>query len=984
MLALTLGRAAPASAEAGVRAAEHPGFGRLVFEFSGPAHADADTSDEHVVVHFTDAVDGDVAAAARRLATYVTAVDVAADRLSVVLHLRHPATLKLSNSGKLAILDLFPRQDTVPEVPKTPKSGPAVKPVKPARIGAVARATAPLRPEPPESPPPPKAEAPADQAAVSVASAAPVPEPTAPPQAASQPPAQSPSAVTAVGAASLEILPDGARLHVRFADPVAAAVMQRGDALWLGFASHQKLDISAIAASTDGPVRKVDQRSLPDGTVLKLTLKPGLAPAVSRNDGEWLVDLKDAPSVAPPAPVEVRAEPSAARGPRVFMPVLDAAEPITLSEADGAIRYQLVPLLAPAQGINLPRDYPQFQVLRSAQGIALRPKTEEVVVASLPNGVEVTAKGGLLLGQALTADRKQPDSHPILFHFADWRGPPGKFTETKQALQNVIATAPPSGQTAARSALARFYFANGFNADALGVLVRLAQQDPRAADERGFRALKGAVEIGLHRYNAAAADLSIPELAHDPEAGLWRGVLSVAQQDWTKARDEFAKGSNVIADYPPDMRVKLHLAMARAFYGAGDPASAKTVLGALEQEIGNDRASLPVAAEAIYLRGEAEQALGEKSDAMRDIAAAVKADYRPVHSRALFEQTNLELAQGSIKPSEAVERLEGLRFSWRGDAFEPELLRRLGDLHVAAGDYRGGLAMWHQLVTYFAKTPEAAQAKTDMNAVFLRLYLNGESEKLPPVEAVGLFFDYRELTPTDTRGDEMIRKLADRMVRVDLLDRAAELLEHQVTRRLNGEEKSRIGARLAVIRLLDRKPDLALRALDESNVNPVSDPLAAERRHLQARAFVDLTRFDDAAKLLAGDRSRDAELTRVDIAWRRKDWTAAAQSLTALLADRDKDPAPLTATERQTVLQLAVALSLARDTAGIDRVRDRYGARLVDTPDADAFKVLTAKTDPQNVEFRQLADTIAGVNQLEAFMAEYRAKLQKTKLSALN
>jgi hypothetical protein len=40
---------------------------------------------------------------------------------------------------------------------------------------------------------------------------------------------------------------------------------------------------------------------------------------------------------------------------------------------------------------------------------------------------------------------------------------------------------------------------------------------------------------------------------------------------------------------------------------------------------------------------------------------------------------------------------------------------------------------------------------------FDSLFLGGKGEALPPVEALGLFYDFRELTPMGRRGDEMIR-----------------------------------------------------------------------------------------------------------------------------------------------------------------------------------------------------------------------------------
>ena len=981
-------QAARADEHVAVRAATHPDFARIVFEWSHAVGFKAAVADGTLTVQFKEAFAGDVEGAARRLDGYVAGAKIAADHMSVSFHLKQPVTLKSAEHGKLAIFDLYPEKAAKPAPPKPvpakpaavkvaePAPKPATKPAPKATAHEAPKATASAAPKPPASAapaaPPPAAPAPA-------VATAPAPMPTA---------AATPAPAGDAGpdrlATSVETLSSGVRLHLAFNRPMPAAAFQRGDSLWLVFDRATAVDLAGLAKDTTGSVVRAEQPAVAQGTLLQLHIKAGLAPVVGRQGNEWLIDLLPAAAAALPGAIDVLAEPAAALGPRVFVPTLDAGQAIALNDPDGGQRLTVVPLLGAGIGINLPREFPQFTVMKSLQGLLLAPKTDQVVVQTLPNGVAITAKSGLLLSQTLPSKKNEPDSRPMMFHIAAWRGPDDDFEATKQALQIALAKAPELQRTAARYALAQFYFAHGFYADALSVLTRLARQDPHAAEERTFHFLRGAVELGLRRLDAAEADLTVPELAQDREAALWRGALYAARQDWDRARDEFIRGRNVLADYPPDVRARLHLAMAQAFYGSGDPGSAKSIVGVMAHELGRDHAAINLGAEAALLHGEAEAKLGDRSDAATDFKVAVASGNRSAQARALLEQANLQLESGEIKPAVAMEHLDGLRFSWRGDGLEPVLLRRLGQLHIDASDYRGGLTIWRQLVAYFGKTTLAADAKKDMDSTFSRLFLDGEAERLPPIEAVGLFYDFRDLAPSDSRGDEMIRKLADRLVGVDLLDRAAELLQHQVEHRLSGEEKAKVGARLAVIRLLDHKPELALKALEVSAVQPVADALAAERRHLQARALADLGRYDQAGKVLTDDTSRDAGLLRVDIAWRQKSWPAAVQTLTALLGDRDKDPAPFTATDRQSVLQLAVALSLAKDSAGLDRIRGLYADRLAGSAEADAFRVLTNRVDKGDTEFRDLAGAIAGVNQLESFMAGYRAKLKGKQLSAIN
>src|SRR5665213_8730 len=119
-----------------------------------------------------------------------------------------------------------------------------------------------------------------------------------------------------------------------------------------------------------------------------------------------------------------------------------------------------------------------------------------------------------------------------------------------------------------------------------------------------------------------------------------------------------------------------------------------------------------------------------------------------------------------------------------------------------------------------------------------------------------MFYDFRDLTPIGRRGDEMIRRLTDRLVSVDLLDQAAELLQHQVDHRLQGAARAQVATRLAVIYLMDRKPDKALKALQLTRIADLSSELRSQRLLLEARALSDLGRHDMALEVIAAMKSR--------------------------------------------------------------------------------------------------------------------------------
>ncbi|MDB5409273.1 MAG: Conserved exported protein of unknown function, partial [Rhodospirillales bacterium] len=216
------------------------------------------------------------------------------------------------------------------------------------------------------------------------------------------------------------------------------------------------------------------------------------------------------------------------------------------------------------------------------------------------------------------------------------------------------------------------------------------------------------------------------------------------------------------------------------------------------------------------------------------------------------------------------------------------------------------------------------------------------------------------------------------------LDRAAGLLEDQVKFRLTGRDKLRVAARLALVRLLDRKPDAALAALNQDGGADIDPDLLRQRQQLRARALLELGRADEALTIIADDSSRDAERLRADIAWRTKRWAEAAKSFAKLAPPTPEGDAKLPDDAARTVLNWGTALSLAGDEDGLGTLAEHYETAMEASPYKDAFRVVTGAGVPAVGDIRQVADKVAQVSDLQGFMAGYRQRLANEKLSAIN
>src|ERR1700726_1711563 len=164
-----------------------------------------------------------------------------------------------------------------------------------------------------------------------------------------------------------------------------------------------------------------------------------------------------------------------------------------------------------------------------------------------------------------------------------------------------------------------------------------------------------------------------------------------------------------------------------------------------------------------------------------------------------------------MKRGDVISELETLTTFWRGDDTEAEALQILARLYTEEGRYRDAFHVMRTAMKAHPNSEMTRRIQEEAAATFDSLFLAGKGGAMPAIEALALFYDFRELTPVGRRGDEMIRRLTDRLVSVDLLDQATELLQHQVDHRLQGAARAQVATRLPAPSPMKPKPPPAQR-----------------------------------------------------------------------------------------------------------------------------------------------------------------------------
>ena len=374
------------------------------------------------------------------------------------------------------------------------------------------------------------------------------------------------------------------------------------------------------------------------------------------------------------------------------------------------------------------------------------------------------------------------------------------------------------------------------------------------------------------------------------------------------------------------------------------------------------------------LRGKIAVARNNVQEAFDAFKAARDTNYLPIASDAWLQDVKLRRQEDKINVAEAIDELEGLTTIWRGDDVELNALRTLAHFYVDQKRYRSAFETLKSAADSDPASEISRVLQEEMNGVFSSLFLDGKVNELSAIKALSLYYDFRELTPVGRRGDEMVRRLADKLVEVDLLDRASELLKHQVENRLKGAARSQIAADLALIYLLDSKPNLALDTLRRTRQSQLPLSFERQRRLVEAKALAELNKVSLALELLQPLQGRDVDQLRADIMWDAKRWQDVAEQTEMMLGSRWSHANPLDQQEQTNILRAGIAYSLADDKLGLDRLRRKYADKMSATSVAGAFDVVTLPIERNGEEFQAIAQQIAGINTMERFLTEYRSR----------
>jgi hypothetical protein len=767
-------------------------------------------------------------------------------------------------------------------------------------------------------------------------------------------------------------LPNGLQLDFPFAAPAPAAIFARGNVVWAVFAANA--DLKVDAASLPAGYRARTMR-VKNATLLRLEMPKGLSLSAEMDESVWTMRI--APTATRPQRF-IKADRRNGEGGRARIEaMLIGASGIVWFE-DPVIGDQLAVAVSygPSNSSVTPRDFVEASLPATAHGVAIVPKSDDV---------QVTLEGERVVVSMLASAQTTPEiplanssvaqltANPAYIDFAAWGAARGKqYVQQLDHLESTAAQAEPSTPAGSEAAmnLARFYIGHGQAHEGLAVLRVAVADRPQLEQDAIFLGLRGAASFMAGRLKDAEDDLSRGPLRADQSATLWRAMTAAGRQDWERAIEHFRTAEKQLFLYPTSRAAEFSAAWAEAAFHVNDLDTARRQANLAvsngEREI-KERGQLVLASLKAMVDGPAA--------GWTEFDRLAKTAVEPVAVRAELRRLELAVPAGKMTANEAATELEALRFRWRGDEVEMATVGILADQYMRVGRFRDALLLAQSTAMRDANAPGARDLRIKLSDYFRRLFLTGEADRLDPIQAVALFYEFDDtLMPIGPDGDQMVRKLAQRLVAFDLLEPAGALLQYQVDNRIRGVGKAAVAVDLATIYLWDKRPDKALAALNTTRQPSLPKDLALERRLLEAAAYRDLGRFDHVIELMEPLDNAEAKSLMADAYWRDRKWAESARILLSMLPS----PAQADAKQADLVFKTAIAARMARDSAMIAQLRG-YSKSMAGNPNKASFDLITAQADVSGASLSEAVRRLADTPRVDAFATAMKARFEAPK-----
>ena len=765
-------------------------------------------------------------------------------------------------------------------------------------------------------------------------------------------------------------------------NPVNMASFTRNGKIWMVFDHQNKFDVNILKSEAKHMAKEIYTLPHPAGAIVIIDPMPGVKHALRKEGLLWILDLYTGrPPLFKIKNYTIFTQFDSLKNSYLFIPTQSAGNIMSFIDPEIGDIITISTTSQLGNGMDRPYRYPDFDVLESAQGLAFVLNTSDILLNRGNSGITLKAMGrslnithnlDALKRNQFVAQKETDESKAFDLQISEELAKSSLDSVTEKFKKQIIS-APIKEKNNLRLKLAQYLVHNGLGTDALYIINQMKKLKLPEAQTDQFYALSGIANFLARRYDNAIEDFSKGTLPDTDEGLFWRTIAKSAKEYSQENNAIIFAHVSLMKDYPQPIKDQISIIAAKNAIETGDDLTSQNfidILNSVPERMRN------LAPQIIYLNAQKLEMQGYMRNAVKQYKKLLTSNSAMFSAYGRLRYITIGEILKFIKLKDAIAELEKLRFAWGEKEFKIKVLNQLAKLYLKNNDYYNTLRILNDEGFLVDEKQKKAIAQR-MVKIFEDIFIGNHADTvLSPVKALALFQDFKWLAPLSKHHYLIIQKLADRLVAVDLLPRAQELLLSLLYKQdLFSEAQAKVGARLAIIYLFENKPQDALNIIEATEYADMPEALKNQRNIIASRALSDMGRVDEALELIEFDLTKQALIRKFEIYWNAKDWDKASNTIKYLIEEPVVGQ-PLSTEQINYILDWATTLKQAGKETVLVRLRNKFAPFFKGTAHQSAFNVLTNHLEEDKIDIGAIKSVISDIKDFNAFARFYTGKLE--------
>jgi hypothetical protein len=698
---------------------------------------------------------------------------------------------------------------------------------------------------------------------------------------------------------SLEGNTDHQKWFMNFSNLVSAAIFKKDNFLWIIFNDKIDVDLESIKKASNGNVK--NYLILPNNKYTILRLNYIKMPAIKayRHNFTWIIESENqdrTPLLLPEKEILSQVDP---RTHNIFFPLAEIFNNFSVTDPEKGSIIEIVLSYNSTLGRSELLTTPEYEILNSSQGLAIEVISDLVAVTVDKKGVSlnISLLDNIKAQQvdytevihgSLEKEIEQYKLQPTIINFGYGKG--NFAQEWPQVLKNSV-TQDPTERLNKLFEVIKIYTAHCFYREALGLCDFINKQNSSLSQNNHFIAYYAFLSLMTGDNNQAlkflkAINYEKLDSERVEELNFFRKIAEYRLGTLEEPLDFRANYLKFVQYYP----IKLQQNFTEVALKYAIDQKDFDLANQLIENIFNTNLSRRKRNNFLFYKGlvaEQQNNLDQAKTIYDTLSNDSEDNFN--RSRAIFYNVQLQLNNKSINYEDASKKLELAQLIWRGDDLELSIANYLAELHYKNKNFPDALRTWRAIASNFPNSGEYLHVTSKMSNLFLNLFEDDNFNNiLGPVKLLALYYEFKELTPIGSKGDQLAANLVTRALHLDLIDEAVKILDYQTKYRLSGDKQDQAINQVTRLYIKDQKFDTALQYIIDADNKKAADinyRLRGERSRLKSEILNKKGQYTLALKLIEDDASVKADGLRAEIYWNLEDWPNLEKSLLYKLAN---------------------------------------------------------------------------------------------------